>query len=108
MKQASQKVVGLFDQIFALFTAQGWSQAAAIEELPDTGSSINDLTDEWGQEEWKSGPDGYNAAKGLKILVEKEGTQPTFSDEERVGVLALAREAMKLFFGSSLPNMESF
>ncbi len=71
---------------------EGWKEAIAIEGYPDTGSSIDELVDThshcfFGSDIERNFPttpnvDGYNGARGFKIVVEKLDEKPEFSENE--------------------------
>jgi hypothetical protein len=94
----------------------GWTLAPAIPDYPETGSSIGDLFDT-GMPEYLGRPEadfpaepnvcGYNAASGFKVVVEKLGTEPIFSEDEIEELHALTRELGEIVYDRRLAPDES-
>lgn len=84
--------------------AAGWPTAPAIDDLPDTGSSINDLSVD--PLEDRDGPGGYNLCRGFTLVVERIGTKPEFSTEEIGELRSLACMMQREVFGTELPEMD--
>lgn len=107
------KVQETFDHVANLLEAKGWKLAKAIEGLPDTGSSINDLADTnapgnfRSEEEFpeKPGVEGYNAAGGFSIVIEKLGTKPEFTKDEIEQLHQLALESAQMVYGRTLSEV---
>lgn len=104
------EVCQLADELTAKLEAVGWTAAPAIDDYPDTGSSVDDLvnTDSW--EYWgkpeaefpcQPSAHGYNAAGGFTLVVEKLGTQPIFSADELEAIRRLAIECGQQVYGSA-------
>ncbi len=104
----------LFEQVARTIETAGWKRAEAVDGLPDTGSSVNDLADtrdiKYAGHPEASFPcepnvQGYNAAGGFTIVVEKEGTKPEFSQDEIAAIGELAQRIGQVVYGRELPEV---
>lgn len=102
------EVCQLADELAAKLEAVGWAAAPAIEDYPDTRSSVDDLVDTdsfeyWGKPEAEfprqPSAHGYNAAGGFTLVAEKLGTQPVFSADEIEAIRQLALECGRQVYG---------
>jgi len=109
------KVQDLFDRVAALLKSKGWELAPVVEGLPDTGSSIDNLVDTNAPGHWdkseedfpeKPGVQGYNAAGGFSVVIEKLGTKPYFTEDEISELRQLALEAAKFVYENELAEVE--
>jgi len=104
------KVRGLFNRVADLLEKAGWKMAPAIDNLPDTGSSIGGLEDTtlWpnyrDETEFPAEPNayGYNAAREFCIVVEKLGTKPEFTPGDIKSIRSLAKKAARIVYGQKL------
>ena len=110
------EIIKASDTVIERLQAVGWAVAPAVPGYPETGSLTRDLVDT-GMPEYLGRPEadfpaepnacGYNAASGFKVVVEKLGTEPIFSEDEIEELRALTRELGKLVYGQQLePDKE--
>lgn len=108
-------VVKLYLQITTRLKEAGWQVASALEGYPDTGSSVDNLVDTdspeyWGKPEanWPREPnaEGYNAAGGLSVVVEKPATEPEFTLDEIEMMQNLAKEFGQIAYGRQLEEVK--
>ncbi len=110
------KVIEVADAVENRLQSAGWTIAPAVDGFPETGSSTGDLFDT-GMPEYLGRPEadfpaepnvyGYNAANGFKVVVEKFGTEPVFSEDEIEELHALTRELGEIVYGRRLaPDSE--
>ncbi|MDP3996919.1 MAG: hypothetical protein Q8P73_00230 [bacterium] len=109
------KVQDTFDRVAALLEEKGWKVAPAIDGLPDTGSSIDNLVDTNAPGHWdkseedfpeEPGVQGYNAAGGFSIVVEKPGSKPYFTEDEVAELHQLALAAAQVVYDRELAEVE--
>ncbi|MBI4215764.1 MAG: hypothetical protein HY602_03505 [Parcubacteria group bacterium] len=109
------KVLDVFNKVADLLKAKGWEMAQAIDNLPDTGSSIGGLADtSFGGPKYRDEAEfppepnahGYNAADEFCVIVEKQGTKADFSADDIETIRSLARECGVLVFGHELSEEE--
>ena len=99
------EVIAKMDQVFDRFKADGWTVSRAIEGLPDTGSSIGDLSNTEDPAHWDldfpSSPNvaGYNAAQSFVAVFERPGHPPVFTKEEVDHLRQLMDELGQTVFG---------
>lgn len=91
------QVDALVGDIFQMGVKRGWEVSSAPEGFPDVASSISDLKDLWQKEDWAY-TEGFNAAGGFKVVLEKPGTKPSFSEEEVKELEAFRDEVFEMSF----------
>ena len=101
------KVMQVFDEVAGLLKEKGWEMAKSIDNLPDTYSSIDGLTDTTfgpnyrDEAEFLPEPNahGYNAAKGFVVVVERKGTKAMFTSDDIKTIREITREAAIIVYG---------
>jgi hypothetical protein len=75
---------------WGVMEAGGWAIADTVEGYPDTGSSINDLSNE-PTDGFPDVPgiDGLNAGRGFTVVAEKTNNKPDYSESEMSDLFAL-------------------
>lgn len=108
-------VEDLLRKSFEIFSPHGWKWAQGIDALPMSSSGVDDLVDTQMDQRFLgidylgvSFPpvhdnQGYNAARGFRLRIEKPGTAPEFSLEEVLALLQGMTDVMKLVFWKELP-----
>lgn len=104
------KVRELFDKVAELIESKGFTVAPAIDDLPDTGSSIGGLADtSFGpkyRDEVEFPPEpnahGYNAADELNVVVEKLNSKAEFTADDIETIRSLAKDAARVVYGREL------
>jgi hypothetical protein len=81
----------MFTEVRRTFEGCRWRMVNPIEGLPDTGSSIDHLSDDPRFKNESPVHGEFNSAKGFILMVERRGTKPVFSKKVLDGVLNIAK-----------------
>lgn len=109
-------VVRLLNKLTIELKVAGWKVAETGDIFPETVSSIDDLVDTremrfLGKPEAdfpnKPNIEGYNAAIGFTVVVEKLGTKPEFTEGEIQEIRRIAKEFGRNIYGRELEEVKS-
>lgn len=110
------EIIQLLDKLMAELDKAGWKAEKSVEGYPDTGCSVNDLADTqeiqyYGTPEAdfpsKPNVEGFNAAGGFTVVVEKPGTKPEFTEEEIQEIRRIAKEFGCNIYGREIEEVKS-
>ncbi len=99
-------VAAMVDHVVGLLKQGGWQPAEPEGNFPDTGNTVDGLVDTtdigyrgYGRD-FPATPNsnGFNAAGGLSVVVEKTGTKPEYSNDEIEAVISLVDELSQVVF----------
>jgi hypothetical protein len=107
------EVRNLCDFVVDALDREGWKETPFMEEFPDCGSSILDLHDtremtfsgrpEKADFPEKPAVEGYNAARGFSVVVEKTEKTTEFTQDELDQLFSLTKTFTEMVFHREIP-----